>query len=124
MKLYMKVTSDKFELPLCVAETIRELALKTGHPETSIRSILSRNRTGSCVCNSCFKEVELLFDYDKFRAMYEELEEKHEFMNYIYASKSAVENWLKNVGDPKYMQVLSMARYFGVDEDYFLKIED
>lgn len=39
--LYMQVTSDKYELPLVVADSMAELARKTGNKRSSIASAIS-----------------------------------------------------------------------------------
>lgn len=44
MTLWEKVTSDKYELPLAVADSVPELAKILGVSETSIYSSLSHNR--------------------------------------------------------------------------------
>lgn len=40
MTLYMLTTADKYELPLIVAESIRELSIRSGASENSILSCL------------------------------------------------------------------------------------
>lgn len=45
-RLWMKVTNDKYELPLAVAESIAELARMTGTTRNSLNSIFCRNRKG------------------------------------------------------------------------------
>lgn len=42
--VYMVVSCDKFRLPLCVAESVEELARMTGVSEQSVRMQLSRVR--------------------------------------------------------------------------------
>lgn len=44
MKLYMKVTKDKYELPLAVAESAGELAALTGVDKNVILSSISHKR--------------------------------------------------------------------------------
>lgn len=44
--LYMKVTNDKYELPLCVCDSVTELSHKTGYPKSSIHSMLTRHQKG------------------------------------------------------------------------------
>lgn len=39
--IYMKVTQDKYELPLVVADTVAELARLTGQKRSSVASALS-----------------------------------------------------------------------------------
>lgn len=46
-KIWMKVTKDKYELPVAVAESIPELARLTGQSEKSLYSIFCRKRKGS-----------------------------------------------------------------------------
>lgn len=48
MKLYLKVSKDKYELPEAVADNIKELSEMTGIKRNSIRSLLSHNRKGWC----------------------------------------------------------------------------
>lgn len=45
-KLYMAVTPDRFELPLAVADTAKELSLITGIPRKKISEALCRNLSG------------------------------------------------------------------------------
>lgn len=44
--LYMAVTPDKYELPLVVTETLRELSFILGTKENNLSSSLSRKRSG------------------------------------------------------------------------------
>lgn len=46
MTLWLKVTTDQYELPLAVADTIPELARMTGCTVASLYSIFSRKRKG------------------------------------------------------------------------------
>lgn len=46
MKLYAKVSTDKYELPLAVADSPRELARMTGNTCGSIRSMISKGVPG------------------------------------------------------------------------------
>lgn len=48
MKLYLRVTRDKYELPEAVADSIKELSEMTGIKRNSIRSLLSHKRKGWC----------------------------------------------------------------------------
>ena len=57
-KLYMKVTNDKYELPLAVAESRSELAKMTGVTKASLFSIFSRQRTGKKYSYS-YREVDI-----------------------------------------------------------------
>lgn len=45
-KIYMKVTLDKYELPVAVAGSVQELAKILGVKAESIRSILSMAKSG------------------------------------------------------------------------------
>ena len=56
MKLWMKVTNDKYELPVAVAESIPELAKMTGLSVSSLRSMFCRKRKGVKPCK-CYVEV-------------------------------------------------------------------
>lgn len=40
--LYMLISNDKYELPLCVADSPRELAIACGVPPGSVYSTMSR----------------------------------------------------------------------------------
>lgn len=44
--IYMKTTLDKFELPIAVADTIKELAAITGNSYGTIATSISKNRKG------------------------------------------------------------------------------
>ena len=58
MKLYLKVTKDKYELPLAVADSPRELAKMIGVSPDTIFSALSHVKAGQ-VRNSTYKIVEV-----------------------------------------------------------------
>lgn len=45
-EVWMKVTRDKFQLPIAVADSIRELSQITGHSEDTIRSSISHQKHG------------------------------------------------------------------------------
>lgn len=42
----MKVTHDEYELPIAVADTVKELSQLTGDAEMNIRNHVQRYRTG------------------------------------------------------------------------------
>lgn len=42
-KLYVYVTKDEYELPIAVAETVKELAIELGMSAGSIYSMISRD---------------------------------------------------------------------------------
>lgn len=44
MKLYLKVTRDKFELPVAVAESPKELAIMLGTTKNNVLSSISKKR--------------------------------------------------------------------------------
>ena len=46
MKLYMGVTPDKYELPLFVADSLKELSKMSGIDYDSIRHRISKNNSG------------------------------------------------------------------------------
>ena len=46
MKLYLRVTRDKYELPEAVAESPRELAQMTGVSRATILSSISHEKAG------------------------------------------------------------------------------
>lgn len=46
MYIYMKVTSDKYELPLVIANSVAELAWMTGVSENTIKSAISHVESG------------------------------------------------------------------------------
>lgn len=58
MFLYLKTTTDEYELPLAVAESVRELAELTGIPERSMASLISRVRKGTAD-TKCYHIVEV-----------------------------------------------------------------
>lgn len=58
MVLYLKTTTDEYELPLAVAESARELAELTGTSERSMASIISRVRKGT-TDTKCYHIVEV-----------------------------------------------------------------
>jgi len=61
MKLYMAVTTDEYELPLCVTETCAELVQFTGRPKSHVLTLLSR---GTKTCAG-FKLVRVEIDDDE-----------------------------------------------------------
>lgn len=56
--LYMRVTRDKYEFPLNVCATVRELARQTGRTESSIFTLISKNKPG-------WKRVEIELDEEE-----------------------------------------------------------
>lgn len=46
MTVWMKVTDDKYELPLIIADTCSELACKCGVQEGSIRRYIHHHKAG------------------------------------------------------------------------------
>lgn len=58
MKLYLKVTKDRYELPLAVADSPRELAKMIGVSRDTINTALSKVKAGE-VRNSTYKIVEV-----------------------------------------------------------------
>lgn len=50
MHVYMLVSNDKYELPICIADTQRELAEMIGVKEDTIRSVMSRCRKSGRKC--------------------------------------------------------------------------
>ena len=58
MKLYMRVTRDKYELPEAVADSVKELADMLGVKDSMIHSILSKCKAGR-ISHSVYKVVEV-----------------------------------------------------------------
>lgn len=46
MNIYMEVSSDKYEFPLEIASSIKELSQKCNVSEVSIRSAISKAKNG------------------------------------------------------------------------------
>lgn len=44
--LYMEVTNDEYELPLIVAESLKELSLKSGRTKCAIENAIIRKYNG------------------------------------------------------------------------------
>jgi len=44
--VYMRISSDKYELPMAVTDTVTELSQLTGQSQHCINSIVSRTRQG------------------------------------------------------------------------------
>lgn len=59
--LYLKVTKDKYELPLCVADTIEKLATMCGVTKGAIAKSLFDVKHG-VIKQSQYKRVEVLKD--------------------------------------------------------------
>lgn len=55
--VYMKVTQDKYELPIFIADSVNELAEICGVKSRSIRSCMSHFKTG-INNNCCYIKVE------------------------------------------------------------------
>lgn len=58
MIVYMKVTRDKYELPIAVADSVRELSRMTGATENSIWSNITHQKTGE-IKHGSFKRVDI-----------------------------------------------------------------
>ena len=58
MPLYIKVTSDEYELPLAVGDTVRELAKMLGVKSDSIYSQMSHSKHNGYFCSYQKVEVE------------------------------------------------------------------
>ena len=58
MILYMKVTKDKYELPIAVPGTIRELAMMLGIRENSVHHQFYRQKRYGTKCGYVKVEVE------------------------------------------------------------------
>lgn len=46
MKLYMGVTPDKYELPIFVADSLKELSKMSGFDYDSVRHLISKRSSG------------------------------------------------------------------------------
>ena len=58
MKIYMKVTRDRFEFPVAIADSAAELARITGANVNTIRSSICHQKQGRNK-NSVYREVEI-----------------------------------------------------------------
>ena len=58
MKVYMEITKDEYQLPVAVADTVKDLAKKIGTRANSISSALCKQRKGVRI-KSRYIEVEL-----------------------------------------------------------------
>lgn len=58
MKLYMMVTKDKYELPLCVAGSTEEMARMVGTTKNSIASAISHAKQKDKWCKYVIVEVD------------------------------------------------------------------
>ena len=60
MCLYLKVTKDEFELPLAVADSLKELAIMTGDTINTISSAMSHTKNNPEKYPRCrFVKVEI-----------------------------------------------------------------
>ena len=57
MTLYIKVTSDEYELPLAVGDTVRELAKMLGVKSDSIYSQMSHSKHNGYFCS--YQKIEV-----------------------------------------------------------------
>jgi len=55
--LYLQITTDQFELPVAVADTVSELSLMTGAGTKHIRSSVSKAKRGAKT-----KFIKVVFD--------------------------------------------------------------
>lgn len=62
MKLYLGVTSDKYELPLFVADSLKELSKMSGIDYDSIRHRISKNSSGR---NKGIRFIKIIMDEEK-----------------------------------------------------------
>ena len=58
MKLYMMVTKDRYELPLCVADSLDELAVMVDSTKNSIASAISHAKQKGRKCKYVKVEVD------------------------------------------------------------------
>ena len=58
MKLYMMVTDDKYELPLCVVDSVKELVEFSGKTYMQICSLMSQHKYGK-IKKATFLSVEV-----------------------------------------------------------------
>ncbi|PHV69557.1 hypothetical protein CS063_15030 [Sporanaerobium hydrogeniformans] len=58
MILYLAVTADKYELPICVEDTMAGLAKKLGLSGGCVRSSLCKNRSGK-VRGFAFRKIDV-----------------------------------------------------------------
>ena len=58
MLIYMSISRDKYELPVCAADSIEELAEQCGVKVQSIRSYLSHTKKNGKRCKYVIVEVE------------------------------------------------------------------
>lgn len=58
MKLYLMVTDDKYELPLCVADSVKELVEFSGKTYMQICSLMSKHKYGK-IKKATFLSVEV-----------------------------------------------------------------
>lgn len=62
MKLYMGVTPDKYELPLFVADSLKELSKISGFDYDSVRHLISKRSSGK---NKGIKFIKITIDEEK-----------------------------------------------------------
>lgn len=62
MKLYMGVTPDKYELPLFVADSLKELSKMSGFDYDSVRHLISKRSSGK---NKGIKFIKITIDEEK-----------------------------------------------------------
>ena len=62
MKLYLGVTPDEYELPLFVADSLKELSKISGIDYDSIRNLISKNSSGR---NKGVKFIKIIIDEEK-----------------------------------------------------------
>lgn len=62
MKLYMGVTPDKYELPIFVADSLKELSKISGFDYDSVRHLISKRSSGK---NKGIKFIKITIDEEK-----------------------------------------------------------
>lgn len=53
MVVWMEVSHDRYELPLVVANSAKDLAKKCGTKESTVKTVASRANTGNCDGRFC-----------------------------------------------------------------------
>lgn len=120
MKLYMRVTDDIYELPMFVSERVKYLSEDSGVPESSIHSMLSKQRN-NIKQTLRWREVEYEFDREKLAKLISCIKPQKKFFVDLGIQRDTVNNWLSGKTEPNFNTMDDLCLYFGVDEDYFIK---
>ena len=127
MNMYIYVSRDRYELPLAVCDSSRELAQFLGLRPETVSSDMSRSRHGKSAYRTRFREVAFEPQGKRFSGQrLQELMEKSsmtrdELACMLQAKRTLVMAWERGKSEPDVGKLLDIADVFGVDADQFFE---